>query len=97
MHRNEYIVLALHRHDCWSLQVTKDKETAIDTCWGTPILERLYYTPYGRGSIEFNLFLIWPCLNRECGARVAVAISAIEDEIKLGKRHATMLSRRGTR
>ena len=97
MHRNKYIVLEIHRNNCWALRTTKAKDTAIDSCWGTPVLKRLHYTPFGRGSIELNLFLIWPCLNRDCKAEVAVAVTAIEDEIELHKRHATMLSRRGTR
>lgn len=85
------IVLEYHRRRCQALQtVRKQVHGPMSTCWGLPTLQYLYMRPNGEVSSKINLFLVWKCMNSgRCPASVAIAVSAIEEELKVYTKWAT--------
>jgi len=46
--------------------------------------------PNGEASIKMNLFLVWKCINKKrCPASIAIAVSTIEEELKVYTKWAT--------
>lgn len=84
------IVLRYHRIRCRALQnVRRQIHGLASTCWGLPKLQHLYMRPNGKISNKMDLFLVWKCMNNKCSASIAVAVSTIEEELKICTRWAT--------